>query len=128
MGKIPISYKAYDNEFRIPMRISLSIGLTLISMSFAFESLPVLIVGIVFVVLFFVFKILNYYFARIEAKEMVEERMNYELEEFKRIMDDDDITMSVKLDKISKLAEEGNAVARLFLSKLCEEMERNNQI
>ena len=59
---------------------------------------------------------------------MVEERMNYELEEFKRIMDDDDITMSVKLDKISKLAEEGNTVARLFLSKLCEEMERNNQI
>lgn len=69
MGKIPISYKAYDNGYKIPMGICLTIGGSALLSGLFSEEIGVIVLGIICLILFFVFKYLNYACAQEEAEE-----------------------------------------------------------
>lgn len=114
MGKIPISYKAYDNKYAKLMGVSLSLGLTLlIGGIFASDTLC-FIIGIIGLILFFIFKYLNYK----EAKEDAKFAMEYYRKEVEEVLNNREWSDGQKISKIIELANDGNDFAILFLENL----------
>lgn len=114
MGRIPITYKAYDNGFRIPMGICLSVGGTFLIGGIMSEEVAVFVIGIIALVLFVVFKILN----SVYAKKEVEANMEYCKEEVEKVLKNDQLTDHEKITKIIDLSQNGNVYATLFLQEL----------
>ena len=125
MGKIPISYKAYDNKYAAPMGICLSIGGTCLIGGLMSNEVAVFVIGIVGIVLFFVFKILNSQCAKEEAEERSYERLNYLKKEVDIVLNDNSFNNEQKIDKLIKLSEDGNQYATFVLSELLKRMKGN---
>ena len=123
MGKIPISYKAYDNQYAAPMGISLSIGATCLIGGLMSNEISVFIIGIIGVVLFVILKILNYITAKTEAEENYEQNIAFLKSEVDAVLNDSDLTDDKKITKIIELSKAGNQYAMLFLSELAKRIE-----
>lgn len=117
MGKIPISYKAYDNGYKIPMGICLTIGGSAFLSGLLSEEMGVFVLGIICLVLFFVFKYLNYKCAQEEIEENISQEINYQRREVDAILNNDALSNEQKLYKIIELAKAGNTVAALILKE-----------
>lgn len=125
MGMAGISFKAYDNVYRIPMGICLSIGLS-VSVSGAISAMPALVViGVIFLILFLIFKCLNY----AKARKEIEEEYNVEKisikskREVNSVLESRELTSEQKLCALLALAERGNKLALAMLTKVFEEMD-----
>lgn len=125
MGKIPISYKAYENVYRIPMEICLTIGGSALLSGLASEEVGVIVLGVICLILFFVFKYLNY----AAAKEETEEALNAEMEFFKKevetVINNKELDDMGKIGRIIELSNEGNVYATLLLNDLNKRMEED---
>ena len=120
MGKIPISYKAYDNIYRIPMGISITVGgSTLVSGLFSNEK-GLFAVGVIGIGLFFFFKYLNYREAKKEIEANFMERMKFFEQDVLDVLNNNEVTDETKIRQIIQLSEDGNEYATIFLQQLYE--------
>ena len=123
MGKIPISYKAYDNKYAAPMGISLSVGGTCLIGGLMSNEVSVFIIGIICLILFFVFKYLNYACAQEEAEENFNANIEFLKKEVDIVLNNNELDNEEKITKIIKLSNEGNVYATLFLNELSKKIE-----
>ena len=123
MGKIPISYKAYDNGYKIPMGICLTIGGSAPLSGLFSEEIGVIVLGIICLILFFVFKYLNYACAQEEAEENFNANIEFLKKEVDIVLNNNELDNEEKITKIIKLSNEGNVYATLFLNELSKKIE-----
>ena len=123
MGKIPISYKAYDNGYKIPMGLCLTVGVSALLSGLLSDELGVFILGIICIVLFFVFKYLNYISAKKEAEENLNANIEFLKNEVEIVLNNKELDDNEKITKIIKLSNEGNVYATLFLNELSKNIE-----
>ena len=123
MAKIPISYSAYDNWAKVPMGICLSIGISA-SISGLFDS-DLLILGLIFIGLFFVFKLVNKNIAQKENEHFAEGLFELDKSQVQMIIDDETISDEEKINRLVVLAKNGNIIALNILEKLLKEVEDN---
>ena len=121
LSKVPISFKAYDNVFKYPMGISLSIGVSLVLSSIFDNDKRFLIVGIICIVAFFAFKYLNYKTAQKEMQESLNDALLFMKEEVDKILNNKVLDDDAKIKNIIKLSEAGNKYATLFLNELVKQ-------
>lgn len=123
MGKIPISYKAYDNKYAAPMGICLSVGGTFFIGGLMCNEMSVFVIGIIGIVLFVFFKILNSMCAKEEAEEAVNNQINMFKNEVEIILENDDIDNREKIRSLIELSKEGNCYATLILEELAKQID-----
>ena len=97
MGKIPISYKAYENGYRIPMGICLTIGGSALLSGLFSDEMGLFVLGIIFIVLFFIFKYFNYATAKKEADENLERNISFLKREVDEVLNDNRLTDENKI-------------------------------
>ena len=122
MAKIPISYKSYDNVFKYPMGISISIGVSLVLSGFFSDDTELLVFGFVCIGAFFVFKYLNYRTAKNEIQEVLKEKLVFMKEEVDEVLNNSALSDDAKIQKIIKLSEAGNDYATIFLNELAKQI------
>ena len=125
MGKIPISYKAYENVYRIPMGICLTIGGCALLSGLASEEVGVIVLGVICLILFFVFKYLNYAAAKEEAEEALNAEMEFFKKEVETVINNKELDDMGKIGRIIELSNEGNVYATLLLNDLNKRMEED---
>ena len=125
MGKIPISYKAYENVYRIPMGICLTIGGSALLSGLASEEVGVIVLGVICLILFFVFKYLNYAAAKEEAEEALNAEMEFFKKEVETVINNKELDDMGKIGRIIELSNEGNVYATLLLNDLNKRMEED---
>ena len=125
MGKIPISYKAYDNGFKVPMGICLSVGLSALIYGLTSAEVSVLVLGVVCLVLFFLFKYLNYVRAKEEAEEDYNDTLIQCKKEVDAVLENQTLSNQEKINKLINLAERGNFYANAFLRELAVKIKEN---
>lgn len=125
MGKIPISYKAYENGYRIPMGICLTIGGSALLSGLFSDEMGLFVLGIIFIVLFFIFKYFNYATAKKEADENLERNISFLKREVDEVLNDNRLTDENKISKIMELSNAGNHYATLFLSELAKRIKED---
>ena len=123
IGKIPISYKAYDNKYAVPMGISLSVGGTCLIGGLMSNEVPIFIIGIIGIILFIIFKILNSLCAKEEAEQNFNEKIEFLKKEVEDILKDQTLNDEQKIEMIIKISENGNQYATLFLNELLKRIE-----
>lgn len=123
MGKIPISYKAYDNKYAAPMGISLSVGGTCLIGGLMSNEVSIFIIGIIGIILFIIFKILNSQCAKKEAKQNFNKKIEFFKKEMEDILKDQTLNDEQKIERIIKISENGNQYATLFLNELLKRIE-----
>ena len=123
MGKIPISYKAYDNGYKIPMGICLTVGGSALLSGLMSDEIGIFVIGIIGIVLFFVFKLLNYLCAKRELEENFEGRIDFYKKDVEDIINNENFNDEQKINKLINLSENGNQYATLFLSELVKRIE-----
>ncbi len=123
MGKIPISYKAYDNGYKIPMGICLTVGGSALLSGLMSDEIGIFVIGIIGIVLFFVFKLLNYLCAKRELEENFEARIDFYKKDVEDIINNENFNDEEKINKLINLSENGNQYATLFLSELVKRIE-----
>jgi len=123
MGKIPISYKAYDNGYKIPMGICLTVGGSALLSGLMSDEIGIFVIGIIGIVLFFVFKLLNYLCAKRELEENFEARIDFYKKDVEDIINNENFNDEQKINKLINLSENGNQYATLFLSELVKRIE-----
>ncbi len=126
MGKIPISYKAYDNQYAAPMGICLSVGGTCLIGGLMSNEISIFVVGIIGIVLFFIFKILNSITAKQEAEARLEENIAFLKNEVDIVLNAENLTDEEKILKIIELAKAGNSYAVLLVNELAKRYEEND--
>ena len=122
MGKIPISYKAYDNAYAIPMGICLTVGGSALLTGLFSEEVGVFVLGIICLVLFFIFKYLNYARAKEEAEEDFKANIELFKEEVEMALNNNEWDDKEKISKIIELSNHGNVYATLYLNELSKKM------
>ena len=123
MGKIPISYKAYDNGYRIPMGICLSVGGTFLIGGLMSNEISIFVIGVIAIVLFFIFKILNYATDKEEAEENFNANIEFLKKEVDMVLNINEWNEREKISKIIELSNEGNVYATIFLNELSKKIE-----
>ena len=123
MGKIPISYKAYDNGYKIPMGICLTVGGSALLSGLMSDEIGIFVIGIIGIVLFFVFKLLNNLCAKRELEENFEARIDFYKKDVEDIINNENFNDEQKINKLINLSENGNQYATLFLSELVKRIE-----
>lgn len=123
MAKIPISYKAYDNGYKIPMGICLTVGGSALLSGLMSDEIGIFVIGIIGIVLFFVFKLLNYLCAKRELEENFEARIDFYKKDVEDIINNENFNDEQKINKLINLSENGNQYATLLLSELVKRIE-----
>ena len=123
MGKIPISYKAYDNGYKIPMGICLTVGGSALLSGLMSDEIGIFIIGIIGIVLFFVFKLLNYLCAEEELEENFEARIDFYKKDVEDIINNKNLNDEQKINKLINLSENGKQYATIFLRELVKRIE-----
>lgn len=121
MGKIPISYKAYDNIYRIPMGISITVGGSALISGLFSNEMGLFAIGVGGIGLFFLFKYLNYKEAKKEIEANFIERIKIFEQEVLDVLNNNELTDESKIRQIFQLSEDGNEYATLFLQQLYEQ-------
>ena len=123
MAKIPIEYKSYDNRYAAPMGICLSLGVTFLLGGLMGNQIALFAIGIIGIILFFIFKYLNCAQAKEEAEENLKARMDYYKNEVENVVNNEGLSDREKISKIIEFSNEGNIYATLFLSELSKNIE-----
>ena len=115
MGLIPIYYSAYDNDYKIPMGICLSIGLSALIFGLSSGKSWIFVIGVISLILFFVLKYLNYTYAKKEH----EEKLNTQVQQLKKEVDavlyNDEFDDEQKSEKLIELSQRGNIYATALI-------------
>ena len=109
-----IPFNAYDNWAATVMKICLSLGVTLAG-SGLLSLMPIMVfIGLAFIVLFFVFKIINKRIAQNETNKIID----LQKQEVNSVLNNRMLSTEEKINEIIFLARNGNKVATIVLQSI----------